>query len=69
MYKNNVIELVQHLKPSKRGELEITDLNNIYINKNDCDVVYLEKNSIWFDSGTFESLFNASEYVKKNYKS
>ena len=69
MYKNNVIELVKHLKPSKRGELEITDLNNIYINKNDCDVVYLEKSSVWFDSGTFESLYNASEYIKRNYKS
>ena len=67
MYKNNVIDIVKKLKPSKRGELEITDLNNIYINENECDVVYMEEKSIWFDSGTFESLFDASEYVKKNY--
>ena len=65
MYKNNVIDIVKKLKPSKRGELEITDLNNIYINENECDVVYMEEKSIWFDSGTFESLFDASEYVKK----
>lgn len=67
MYKNNVIDIVKKLVPSTRGELEITDLNNIYINKNDCDVVNMEKESIWFDSGTFETLFDASEYVKNNY--
>ena len=67
MYKNNVIEITKNLKPSKRGELEITDLNNIYIHKNDCDVIHLEDKSVWFDSGTFESLFDASEYVKKHY--
>ena len=61
MYKNNVIDIVKKLKPSKRGELEITDLNNIYINENECDVVYMEEKSIWFDSGTFESLFDASD--------
>ena len=69
MYKNNVIENAKSLNPSKRGELEITDLNNIYIKKNDCDVIYLEEKSEWFDSGTFESLFDASEYVKRNYNS
>ena len=69
MYKNNVIEIVKNLKVSQRGELEITDLNNIYINKNDCDVIYLENNSVWFDSGTFEALFYASEYVLRNHNS
>ena len=69
MYKKNVVEIVKKLNPSLRGELEITDLNNIYINKNDCDVIHLEEKSVWFDSGTFESLFDASEYVKKNYNS
>ena len=69
MYKNNVIEIAKSLNPSKRGELEITDLNNIYIKKNDCDVIYLEEKSEWFDSGTFESLFYAAEYVKRNYNS
>tara|TARA_B100000989_G_C19523698_1_gene465652 strand:+ start:1294 stop:2010 length:717 start_codon:yes stop_codon:yes gene_type:complete len=66
MYNNSVIEIVKNLKPSKRGEIEITDLNNIYISENDCEVIFLEEHSIWFDSGTFESLFNASDYVKRN---
>ena len=65
MYTSLVIEKVKNLNPSKRGELEITDLNNIYLKEGDCDVVYLEDKSVWFDSGTFESLFDASEYVKK----
>ena len=69
MYKNNVIEIAKSLNPSIRGELEITDLNNVYIKKNDCDIIHLEEESEWFDSGTFESLFDASEYVKKNYNS
>ena len=69
MYKNNVIEIVKNLKPSKRGELEITDLNNIYIYKNDCDVIHLEEKSTWFDSGTFDSLLDASQYIRNKYKS
>ena len=69
MYTSLVIEKVKNLNPSKRGELEITDLNNIYLKEGDCDVVYLEDKSVWFDSGTFESLFDASEYVKINYNS
>ena len=69
MYTSSVIDKVKKLNPSKRGELEITDLNNIYLKSGECDVVYLEDQSVWFDSGTFESLFDASEYVKKNYNS
>lgn len=69
MYNNNVVNIVKKLKPSKRDELEITDLNNIYIDNNDCEVVYLDEKSQWFDSGTFNSLFQASEYVMKNYNS
>ena len=69
MYTSSVIDKVKKLNPSKRGELEITDLNNTYIKSGECDIVYLEDQSVWFDSGTFESLFDASEYVKKNYNS
>tara|TARA_Y100000741_G_C18180557_1_gene529146 strand:- start:198 stop:911 length:714 start_codon:yes stop_codon:yes gene_type:complete len=69
MYNNNVVNIVKKLKPSKRDELEITDLNNLYIDNNDCEVVYLDEKSQWFDSGTFDSLFQASEYVMKNYNS
>ncbi len=66
MYNNSVFDKVKLLKPSRRGELEITDLNNLYINNNECEVVYLESKSKWFDSGTFDSLLKASNFVKKN---
>ena len=67
MYTSSVINKVKKLNPSKRGELEITDLNNIYLKSEECDVVYLEDDSSWFDSGTFDSLLKASNFVK-NYE-
>ena len=67
MYTSSVIDKVKKLNPSKRGELEITDLNNIYLKSEECDVVYLEDDSSWFDSGTFDSLLKASNFVK-NYE-
>ena len=66
MYNNSVINKVKNLKPSKRGELEITDLNNLYLKKEDCEIVYLERNSVWFDSGDFDSLLSAANYVSRN---
>ena len=66
MYNNSVIDLAKELKPSDRGETEITDLNNIYLKNNDCEVIYLEENCKWFDSGTFDSLLDASIYIRKN---
>ena len=66
MFTNSVVEYVKRLKPSKRGEIEITDLNNIYIDNNSCEVVLLENDSIWFDSGTFDSLVDACNFVRKN---
>ena len=66
MYNNSVVNEVKKLKPSDRGELEITDLNNNYIKKGDCEVVYMEKNSVWFDSGDFDSLLNAANFVSRN---
>jgi len=67
MYTSSVVDKVKKLNPSKRGELEITDLNNIYLKSEECDVVYLEDDSSWFDSGTFDSLLKASNFVK-NYE-
>ena len=69
MFSENVITEVKKLKASKRGELEITDLNNLYLKSNDCEVVYLENDSVWFDSGTFDSLLEASIYIKRNINS
>ena len=66
IYEDYVIDKVKKLKPSQRGELEITDLNNLYIKNHDCEIVFLEKDCVWFDSGTFGSLLNASIYVKEN---
>ena len=65
MYNNSVINKVKNLKPINRGELEITDINNLYIKKEDCEIVYMEKNSVWFDSGDFDSLLNASKFVSR----
>jgi len=66
MYNNSVINKVKSLKPSNRGELEITDLNNLYLKKEDCEIIYLERNSVWFDSGDFDSLLNASNFISRN---
>ena len=62
-YDNEVIELAKSLKPSVRGELEIPDLNRIYMKKNKLNVEILNKDYTWFDSGTHESLLKASMYV------
>ena len=55
---------MKNLKPSKRGELEITDLNNCYINKGSMRVEKLDSGNAWFDMGTHDSLLDASVFVK-----
>ena len=62
-YDEDVVELAASLLPSSRGELEITDLNNIYISNKKIDVVTLDKASIWLDSGTFSSLQESSNII------
>ena len=63
-YDNNVVEYAKSLKPSKRGELEITDLNRIYLEKNNLNVELLGAGFTWLDTGTHESLVEATNYVK-----
>ncbi len=63
-YDNNVCEYAKGLKPSPRGELEITDLNKIYLQENKLDVVTLGRGYGWLDTGTVDSLSEASEYVR-----
>lgn len=63
-YDSDVVNIVKTLKPSKRGELEITDLNQIYLKKNKLNVLLMSRGMTWFDTGNFESIFNASSFVK-----
>ena len=63
-YSNDVIEKAKLLNPSKRGELEITDLNNIYIKEGRLNAKIMKRGMTWLDTGTFDSLHEASSYIK-----
>ena len=63
-YDNNVVEYVKDQKPSARGELEITDLNNTYLKKNNVKVELLARGFAWLDTGTHSSLLQASQFIK-----
>ena len=63
-YDNRVVEYAKNLKPSARGELEITDLNRIYLENGDLDVILLGQGFTWLDTGTHESLVEATNFVK-----
>ena len=63
-YDNHVVEYAKQIKPSARGELEITDLNRIYLEKGNLDVALLGQGFTWLDTGTHESLVDATNFVK-----
>ncbi len=63
-YSNDVVAKAKSLKPSKRGELEITDLNRLYLNDNRLNVKLLGRGMAWLDTGTHESLLQASNFIQ-----
>ena len=64
VYDNLVCNLAKSLSPSKRGELEITDLNNLYLKENKLDVLLLDAGTAWLDAGTPDSLLEAAHFVQ-----
>lgn len=63
-YDNDVIEIAKNLKPSIRGEYEITDLNKEYLNRKKLKVALMDRGTAWFDTGTFDSLSDAAEFIR-----
>ncbi|MFC7356149.1 glucose-1-phosphate thymidylyltransferase RfbA [Jejudonia soesokkakensis] len=63
-YDNSVVEIAANIQPSSRGELEITDVNNVFLKQGKLNVSILDKGTAWLDTGTFASLMQASQFVE-----
>lgn len=63
-YDNQVVDIAESLQPSPRGELEITDLNRVYLESNSLDVKVMSRGMAWLDTGTHESLLEASQFIE-----
>jgi len=63
-YDKNIVKIAKSVKPSKRGEVEITDINKVYLRQKKLDVQFLGRGCAWLDTGTYESLIEASIFIK-----
>ena len=63
-YDNSIVEVAKNIKPSARGEYEITDVNKEYLKQGNLDVKVLGRGTVWLDTGTFTSLMQANQYVQ-----